>query len=54
MDRHFNPAGVPNPDNKGNVLISKFEPKQSNQGGGQQRQASRPAPAPQPEDDYNF
>lgn len=54
MDRHFNPAGVPNPDNKGNVLISKFEPKQNSQGGGQQKQATRPAPATQPENDYQF
>jgi hypothetical protein len=27
LDRTFNPAGVPNPDNNGNVLISMFEPK---------------------------
>lgn len=27
LDRTFNPAGVPNPDNKDAVLISMFEPK---------------------------
>ena len=24
MDRHFNPAGVPNPDNRDAIIISKF------------------------------
>lgn len=24
LDRHFNPAGVPNPDNKNSVLVSVF------------------------------
>ena len=27
MDRTFNPAGVINPDNKSNILISMFKPK---------------------------
>jgi hypothetical protein len=27
MNRTFNPAGVPNPDNKSNILISLFNPK---------------------------
>lgn len=27
LDRTFNPAGVPNPDGKSNVIISFFEPK---------------------------
>lgn len=41
LDRTFNPAGLPNPDNRSNVLVSMFEPK-DNAGGGQpqQRQAS--------------
>lgn len=27
LDRTFNPAGCPNPENKDKVLISMFEPK---------------------------
>lgn len=27
MDRTFNPAGVPNPDNRSNIIVSMFEPK---------------------------
>ena len=27
LDRHFNPAGIPNPDGRGNVIISFFDPK---------------------------
>ena len=29
MDRYFNAAGIPNPDNRANVIISLFEPKPS-------------------------
>lgn len=25
IDRHFNPAGLPNPDNRSNVLVSMFD-----------------------------
>ncbi len=28
LERSFNPAGVPNPDNKSSVIVSMFEPKQ--------------------------
>ena len=28
LERSFNPAGVPNPDNKSSLIISLFEPKQ--------------------------
>lgn len=45
IDRFFNPAGVPNPDNRSNVLLSMFEPRDNN-GGGQPRQA---APQRQPQ-----
>ena len=31
LDRTFNPAGVPNPENRENVMVSLFE----NKGGGQ-------------------
>ncbi len=40
LDTTFNPAGVPNPDNRDNVLISIFELKD---GDGGQRQQSAPA-----------
>lgn len=35
LNRHFNPAGIANPDNRESVLISMFEPKQNsgNDGG---------------------
>ena len=29
LNRTFNPAGIPNPDNKDTVLLSFFEPKQN-------------------------
>ena len=36
LDRHFNPAGIANPENRGNVLLSMFDPKpRDGQGGGQ-------------------
>lgn len=28
LDRTFNPAGVPNPDNRSTIIVSKFEPRQ--------------------------
>ena len=40
----FNPAGVPNPDNKDAVLCSMFEPQQQGQ---QQGHAQQPQQAPQ-------
>ena len=40
MKRTFNPAGVPNPDNRDTVLISVFDLKDSEGG---QRQQSAPA-----------
>lgn len=50
LDTTFNPAGVPNPDNRDNVLISIFDLKDDQQ--------SRPAPAqrqaPQPAPMDNF
>jgi hypothetical protein len=39
LDRTFNPAGLPNPENRGNVMISLF-PADRQQG---QRQAPPPA-----------
>lgn len=53
MDTTFNPAGVPNPDNRDNVLISVFDLRDDQQqGGGQQaRQRPQQAPAPSATDD---
>ena len=45
LDTTFNPAGVPNPDNRDNVLISIFEMKDND--GGQRQAPARQAPAPQ-------
>ncbi|MGL4751366.1 MAG: hypothetical protein ACRCXB_02935 [Aeromonadaceae bacterium] len=44
LHRWFNPAGVPNPENRDSVLISCFEPKQQQQ---QQQGWGQPSPAPQ-------
>jgi len=55
LERWFNPAGVPNPDNRSNLLLSMFPPRDSD-GQPQQRQqtqqrqaapAQRPAPQQQ-------
>lgn len=43
LDRFFNPAGVPNPDNRANVILSMFEPQQR-EGQDAPRQSS-PAPS---------
>jgi len=32
LDRTFNPAGLPDPENRGNVLISLFAPRERVQG----------------------
>ena len=45
LDTTFNPAGVPNPDNRDNVLISIFELK--DQDGGQRQQSAPMRQAPQ-------
>lgn len=44
LKRTFNPAGVPNPDDRDSVMVSMFEPREQNQqshaGSGQGRGAS--------------
>jgi len=35
MDRTFSPAGVPNPEDRENFIVSLFEPRDNSQGGGQ-------------------
>lgn len=44
LKRTFNPAGVPNPDNKDSIIVSMFEPQnqQSNQQSQQQNQQQAP------------
>jgi len=42
LDRHFNPAGIVNPENRGNVLLSMFDPKPRD---GQSQAPSGGAPA---------
>lgn len=38
MKRTFNPAGVPNPDNKDSIIVSMFEPQNNQQGQNAQQQ----------------
>jgi len=45
LDRTFNPAGCPNPDNKSSVIISMFEPKEKTE--------SKPAERKPLPDDYS-
>ena len=45
LDTTFNPAGVPNPDNRDNVLISIFEMKDQD---GQRQQSAPVRQAPPP------
>jgi hypothetical protein len=42
MNRTFNPAGVPNPENRDNILVSMFAPKKNEQ--------TESAPPPDDED----
>jgi len=42
LDRYFNPAGVPNPDDRANVIVSMFEPKQNGGGSSAPAQPSNP------------
>jgi hypothetical protein len=54
LKRTFNPAGVPNPDNRDSVLISCFEPRDN--GGQQQPRQQAPQqsqPEPQGGDDFS-
>lgn len=52
LDRTFNPAGVPNPDNRDGVIVSMFEPR------GSEKIPQQPPRAPQqatvPPDDFDY
>lgn len=60
LDRTFNPAGIPNPDNRSTVLLSMFEPREhdgGSTGGSDTTQRRPPAPsqhAPIEEDEIPF
>lgn len=45
IKRTFNPAGVPNPDDKDSVLLSRFPVRDQEQ--------SKPKPAPSDDEPYN-
>lgn len=49
LDRTFNPAGLPDPENRGTVMVSLFEPK-----GRESQQAPPTPPADDLDDDLPF
>ena len=55
LNRTFNPAGCPNPENKSSVIISMFEPRETNS---KPEQTKRPEPNdndnPFADDDIQF
>jgi len=50
LKRTFNPAGVPNPDNRDTLVLSLFEPRQDDG----QRPAGKPAAQRPVDDDIDF
>jgi len=58
MDRTFNPAGVPNPENRENFIVSLFEPRDNNQQNqqpqGQQQNQQPQGGGGQPDFDQDF
>ena len=52
LKRTFNPAGVPNPDDKDSVIVSCFEQQNNNQQAPQQQQQQQPQQAPQQQPQY--
>ena len=50
LHRWFNPAGIPNPDNRDSVLVSCFKPEQ--QGQGRQQQGAAPQNNQPPQQNY--
>lgn len=53
IDRWFNPAGLPNPDNRGNIMVSLFKPKEK-ENKPSENTASPPSPADDFDDDIPF
>lgn len=54
LERWFNPAGVPNPDNRSNLLLSMFEPNPAGGGQSQHQQQRSNGYAPEPTNDEPF
>lgn len=53
LDRWFNPAGIPNPENRANLMVSCYEPRSREDNGNRQQSArqssydaQRPSGAP--------
>ena len=44
LDRWFSPAGIPNPENRANLMVSCYEPRSrdAQQGGNRQQSSSQP------------
>ena len=54
MDRTFNPAGVPNPENKEGVFISMFDVKERSKQPQYQPYSNEKQPATKPVNQENF
>jgi len=52
IKRTFNPAGVPNPENKDSLIASCFEPQNQQQGQQQQQAPMQQAPQQAPQQPY--
>jgi hypothetical protein len=50
LDRTFNPAGLPNPDDRSSILVSLFEPRDDS--GQKPKPATASAQPAAPADDY--
>lgn len=53
LERTFNPAGVPNPENRSNLILSLFAPRDAQQPHAQQKPAT-PSPATDFGDDADW
>ncbi|MCD6006861.1 hypothetical protein [Halomonas sp. IOP_31] len=53
LHRWFNPAGIPNPDNRDSLLVSCFKPDQNGQGGQQRQAPPQQQPQQQPPQQQN-
>lgn len=54
LERWFNPAGVPNPDDRSSVLLSMFPPNGSNGAASAPATTAPVRPAPPADDDIPF
>jgi len=51
LNRDFNPAGVPNPDDRESLIVSMFDPQQQQAAPAQPQQPAAQASGPGPDDD---